>query len=391
MLRIFLFTVLLVNLMVAKEVPLSLPSNIDAETNALVFYPSSKWQELGYTSYYKHMNDVLIDDSGNVNIIIDEHYRPRKHIWSYLRYNKLGNKFVQKEIYSGTYVTALPEMLYSRMLINPDMTVLVFYPNSEFYTCWVKIDREGNIVERSEPRWWRGDAGSPVYSAGQDSFHIIASPISHWKTLIKRHDSLIGDYYEMVEPVLTPSYFYSNNFKLQGKRIGLRGRYSVLGVEGAISLPGNRLLCYSSCWTYFIDSEGNCYDGEKFEWEDLEKICFAKVEIDSILERIAKEVHVPILDFFETAVFGWGRGFGLFPDSTVGLGICYKKTLYFVKYDLNGKIIQSGKGVGKIVKIMDLDQDKILPFITQIQRDTCNIFLYWGFDNMGNVFLQKYY
>ncbi|GAI75938.1 unnamed protein product, partial [marine sediment metagenome] len=98
MLKIFSF-ILLANLMIAKEIPLFLVDNISGETAALIFYPASKWKELGYNSYHKKISDALIDNFGNIHIVINEHYRQHKHVWSYLRYDKDGNRLFKKEIY----------------------------------------------------------------------------------------------------------------------------------------------------------------------------------------------------------------------------------------------------------------------------------------------------
>ncbi|MCK4251070.1 hypothetical protein KAX97_06460 [candidate division WOR-3 bacterium] len=112
------------------------------------------------------------------------------------------------------------------------------------------------------------------------------------------------------------------------------------------------------------------------------------MQIDTIVERLAKEVCVPQI------------GLGLYPDSTIGIGIYWKKNLYLVKYDLNGKIIQKGKGLGKLVKVSEkvseINKDRTLPFITQTRvsgrRGAAldKTILYWGFDDLGNFFLQIY-
>jgi len=406
--RLLIF-VLLSALIFAKDIPLSLNKNISRETTVFYRLPPKKEGLIGGAIGTK-LSDIVIDDSGNVHMALKE-YKDYRCGWTYIRYDKNGNKIFKKEIYITTYVTTLETALGSRILVNPDMTVLVFYPDSEFYTCWAKLDKRGNIIERNEPRWWRGDAGSPVYSAGQDSFHIIAFPISHWTTLIKQYDSIIGEFYLRVDPGLIAVYSYSNNFALREKRIVLKGRYLTLGVQGAVSLPDNRLLCYSKGWTYLMDSEGKCYDGDNFTWKELDKIYFAKIKIDTILERLAKEIPIPpnsnwryrskerwIRYVSSVMTSTWGIGFGLFPDNTIGLGLCHNGALYLVKYDLEGKIIQSKRGEGKISKIVEMDKERVLAFITQVRIPECfgrasgldKTIFYWGFDDLGNFFLQIY-
>ncbi|MGB9722002.1 MAG: hypothetical protein ACPL28_11065 [bacterium] len=380
---------LLINLMLAKEIPLSLANGIGAEVGALIFYPSSKWKELGYNSYYKTISDVIIDDAGNVHIVINEHYREFKHIWCYLRYDKNANKLFKKEIYSGEYITSLHSHLNARLLINPDLTILVFYPDTSFYTCWVKLDRDGNIIERHRAEWWRaGDA--KVCSAGQDSFHIVTFPIG-FRTLIKQYHPLVGEFYLNVEPTLIPTYIYLNNFSIK-EPISLPVPYYTIGVSSMVPLPDKRIFCFSQFGEserfgvgWFLDSNGKTYDAEKFNWKDLDKICFAKVKIDTLLTRLK------IPKFLD-----WSYG-GLFSDSTIGIAIFWRKTLFLVRYNLNGHIIQQKAEAGKLVKITEMCKEQTIAFIQQIrvprieEPDALHkTILYWGFDNLGNFFLQIY-
>ncbi len=373
-----LVTILIVIISFAKNIPEFLAKGISEETAAFTRIPPQGWEKVGYTGITKKLIDAVIDDSGNVHIVIDEYYRDRKHIWSYLQYDKNGNKLFKKEIYSANYITISHGLLVSRLMVNPDMTILVIYPDSEFYTCWVKLDKEGNIIERNKPRWWRDDAGFRVCSAGQDSFHIISFPVGFSGQLIKQYDSMIGEYYLRVEPVIIPELFYSNNFALKNQRVNIGAPYKNLGVPTMIQLPDKRIFCcyneqhYGYSW--IMDSEGKCYDGEKFDKEKLNEACFAKVTIDTALTQSGIQIfHRP-------------ANISLFPDSTIGVGIFTCGTIYLLKYDLNGKIIQKGKGIGKLVRIDEMDNARVSPFVTQMAK---TIF-YWGFDDLGNFFLQIY-
>jgi len=382
-----LVTILIVIISFAKNIPESLAKGISEETAAFTRISPEEWEKVGYRGITKKLIDAAIDDSGNIHIIIDEYYRGQKHVWSYLRYDKNGNKLFEKQIYSGEYICSSHNLLVSRILVNPDMTVLIFYSDVDFYTCWVKLDKEGNIIERNEPKWWRGDAKFQVCSAGQDSFHIVTWPHSFWGELIKQYDPEIGEFYLAINPTLIPELYYSNNFSLKGQLVRLR-LYRSVSVPKIIALPDNKIFClfsfqeYGSCW--IMDSDGKEYNAEKIYKDNLDEICFAKVRIDTIVERLAKEVRVPQL------------GLGLYPDSTIGIGIYWKKNLYLVKYDLNGKIIQKGKGLGKLVKVSEINKDRTLPFITQTRvsgrRGAAldKTILYWGFDDLCNFFLQIY-
>jgi hypothetical protein len=307
-----------------------------------------------------------------------------------LRYDKNGNKLFEKEIYSGNYLTHTHNFLVSRLLVNPDMTVLVFYPNSEFYTCWVKLNKDGAIIERNEKNWWRGDAKFRICSAGQDSFHIVTFPVSFWSQLIKRTHPEFGEYYEAMIPTLMIELFYSNNFSLSGKRIRLAAPYLSTPQPRMISLSDNRIFCFSndngSGHVWIMDSNGECYEAENFAKEDLDEVCFAKVRIDAILSNAGIKMP-PCPDWV---------GLTLFHDETVGVGIFSKGTLYFVKYEMDGKIIDKGKGKNKLVQLDQMDKETISPFITSIGRSgrrgeaLDKTICYWGFDDLGNFFLQIY-
>lgn len=384
-----LIIILLVSFVQAKEIPLSLANEISKETSALVF-PSMGLIVSGYNSYSKKLVDAIVDDSGYVHILIDGIYGRHKHSWSYLRYDKNGNELFKKDIYSGNYVTHTHSLLVARLLINPDMTVLVFYPDSAFYTCWVKLDKNGEIIERNENKWWRGDARFRICSAGQDSFHIVTSPVGFWGQLIKMIHPEFGEYYEATIPTLMIELFYSNNFSLSGKRIRLAAPYFGAPRPRMISLSDNRIFCFSnddeSGHVWFMDSSGECYDAEKLVKENLSQVCFAKVRIDAILSNAG--IKMPSCP-------DW-VGLTFFQDETVGVGIFHEGTLYLIKYDKIGKIIEKGQGNNKLVQIDQMDRATVSPFITSIGRSgrrgeaLDKTVCYWGFDDSGNFFLQIY-
>lgn len=376
--------ILIINFIFAKEIPLSLSSEVSNETAASVLHPL-KIEEMGYNLAAKKITDAVIDDSGEVHILIDGQYERHGHIWLYLRYDKDGNRLFKKEIYSGNYLTNLHNFLVSRVLINPDMTALVFYPDSEYYTCWVKLDQSGNIIERNETSGWRGDANFRVCSAGQDSFHIVTFPLGFWNKLIKQHHPDIGEYYLEVKPSIVPELYYSNNFTLKGKRIHIRRPFSNLNVPRIIPLPDKKIFCFFNHGKYgrswIMDSNGKCYDAEVVVKDNLDEICFAKVKVDTIVERLPIDMSMHTLEH----IVDWSN-LDLVLDNKVCISVFWKGALYLVKYDLDGKIIQKGKGIGKLVRIDEMDKARVSPFVTQMAKTT----FYWGFDDLGNFFLQIY-
>ncbi len=373
--------ILTVTISFAKKMPDSLDRGISKETAGFIRISPQEWTKMGYRGIETKMTDAVIDDSGSIHIIVDKYYSGQKHVWYYLRYNSEGNKLFKKIIYSGEYMTTLHSFLGARLLINPDMTILVFYPDTSFHTCWVKLDRDGKIIERHRAEWWSGGVGE-LCSAGQDSFHIVTFPVG-FRTIIKQYHPKFGEIPLIINPVLIPEFFYSNNFSLK-KLVPLSGHYRRIGVSRMILLPDKRVFCFSRHGPskgygvgWFLDSNGKSCDGEEFALKDLDKICFAKVSIDTLISRLSEEGEIVSLKW---------TGLALLPDSTVGVAFWRMDGIYLVKYDLKGMIVESGKGSGKLTTLRELNKKKVSPFISQMGK---TIF-YWGFDDAGNFFLQVY-
>lgn len=193
--------------------PIRLSSNVNEESSALIFTPSNQREELGYNRYYKNLVEGITDDSGCVHILIKEEYTGLKLNWIYQKYNYEGIKIVDKILYSAEYGKRAYDYIYARLLMNPDMTILFIYPDNDFYTCWMKLDRAGDIIEENQPMWWRGDAQFCVCSAGQDSFHIISDPLTLWAQPPKYYDPELGWREPGVKGSKIPHLYYSNNFK----------------------------------------------------------------------------------------------------------------------------------------------------------------------------------
>lgn len=394
MLILFFSLVFLINFNQVREIPLKLAPHISEETMVFTKNSPQEWMVLGYRGITKKLSDVLIDDSGRVHMVVDEQYRGQKHVWFYLRYDKNGNKLFQKAIYSGEYITTLHSFLKARLLINPDNTILIFYPDTSFYTCWVKLDREGNIIERHQEKWWRAGVGE-VCSAGQDSFHIVSFPVG-FRTLFKQYDPQFGEIYLEVEPIIVPTYFYSNNFSVK-EGVELTPPYGNIGVSKMLPLPDKRVFCFSQTkasnpdqgFGWFLDSNGKCYDGERFDLAKLDEVCFAKVAVDTVFSSVFKDVMFGPINW---------TGLAFFPDSTIGVALFKLNVIYLIKYDLNGKIVKE-KADGKLKSVAEMDKGRSAVFINQTiseerllkyKGEYDRTIFYWGFDDMGNFFLQIY-
>jgi hypothetical protein len=384
--------VFMVALPFAGELPESLPQNISGETAFVSFISSNQWKEVGYRGITKRMTDAIIDDLGNIHIVTDEWRRQEKHTWSYILYDKIGNKVFEKTIYEGNYLLQSHTMLVSRLLLNPDRTVLVFYPDTAFYTCWVKVNEAGEIIEKHEPRWWRGDAGYRVCSAGQDSFHIVTFPVPFWGQLTPRSDPVFGDYYEGYDQILIVTLSYSNNFFLKEKRIGLEPPYVSSEVPRMIALPDNRIFCFSNLlgaarlWT--MDNLGDCYEVDQFRYDKLPERSYSHIAIDDTLSQLS--VDLPMNPRMDNLAYR---------NDTVYIGVLWQGTVYLLKYDRDGKLQAASGNEGSFVEIGDLDHEQTFPFIAQIiaherlfqnTGELDKSIFYWGFDIHGRFFLQIY-
>jgi hypothetical protein len=390
MFRLVIVSLIAACFSMAREIPSALAEGISEETAALTLIPADKWAEVGFRGVTKRLTDAVIDDSGNVHLAVDKYFRGRRHVWHYLCFDKMGRKLFETEIYDGEYITYSHNLLVSRILVNPDMTTLFLYPDSDFYTCWAKVDKEGRVIERNEPRWWRGDANFRVCVIGQDSFHIATFPVSFWSQLIRQYDSVYGEHYLRVDEVLIASVYYSNSFALREQRVPLRHPYLSVNVPRLIPISDTMVFAFSynhtCCVAWFIDYRGNCYSAEGFDNEELDEICFAKVSIDSILDRLRVDIP-PFPDWVDLSSVH---------DNMIDVGIYWNKTIYMVRYNINGKVIQADNGKGDLRELDSLDHENTSAFIRQViyegSRGTAipKTIFYWGFDDKGNFFLQNY-
>jgi hypothetical protein len=377
---------------VIRELPVNLATDLSKKAAVLV-YPGDGKEEMGYKGYLKRLVDSAIDDSGKVHLLVDEKYGDYGRVWRYLKYDKNGNQLCQAEVYSAGYRTLTTELLVSRLLVNPDMTALIIYPDSLFYTCWAKLDGNGNLIERIEPGWLRGDAVFRVCSAGQDSFHIVTFPVSFWSQLIKKIHPEFGESYLGVLPSLIVQLHYSNNYALKNQRIMLPAPYMSVTTPMLLALNKNTIFCCSNNpergIVWFMDANGKCSDAEDFEKEYLDDLCFAKLPIGDFLA--SRSIDLPV----------WSDWAGLATagDTTIWVGVYHRNALYLLKYNMKGELVQKEARTGNLTKITEMDAERTFPFITQIinvdkrNKKTAlfeNTFFYWGFDNEGNFFMQTY-
>jgi hypothetical protein len=389
-----LCAVIIVGISLAKELPLRLADDITSEASVLTRIPPEKWQEVGYTGITRRLSDAVVDDSGNVHMVIDEHYRRWIHVWHYLRFDREGNEMCDRIVYEGKYYADHQSCIVSRVLVNPDMSVLVVYPDTAFYTCWVKLDKKGNVVRRNEPRWWKNDAAFRVCSAGQDRFHIISFPVPFGSGL-EWTINLDGDsvFMQTHKYSIIPSLQYSNNFSLKKQKISLKPKYRYIEISRMLPVFGDEIFCLfeggGDCYAWTMNNKGSCFDGAVFEKEDLADICFAKVELDTFFTRIGVSIP-PKPDLI---------GLALASDSSIIHCVYSKRTLYLIKYDLNGQIIPCTQTQSRLVSVDELDKDRAHMFVSQIiseghSTDQQGVreksIFYWGFDESGNFCVQIY-
>lgn len=394
LLLLSLYLTVWIGISIAKELPSQLADDIASEASVLTRIPPEKWQEVGYKGITRRLSDAVIDDSGNVHMVIDEHYRRWIHVWHYLQFDREGNKICDEIVYEGKYLTIYQSSIAARVLVNPDMTVLVVYPDTSFYTCWVKLDKQGSVVSKHEPKWWKNDAAFRVCSAGQDRFHIISYPVPfgsglEWTTNLDGDSVLLQTH----SPSIIPSLQYSNNFSMKKRKISLKPKYRYILISRMLLLHDDKIFCLyeggSDCYVWTMNSKGNCFDGDAFEKETLADICFAKMELDTFFTRIDVSIP-PKPDLI---------GLALASDSSIIHCIYSKRNLYLVKYDPNGQIIPCTKVHSRLVNVDELDKDRAYMFVSQIisedhSKDQQGVrkksIFYWGFDESGNFCVQIY-
>jgi hypothetical protein len=348
---------------------------------------------LGYNRFYKQLNDAVIDDSGYVHIVVEAVYADTFRTYTYYQYTPNSAMYIKKEIYHGTYYTNYNRNLHARILILKDWSVLILYPDDMFYLCWTLLDRHGEVLDQRKYENLRGLANFRVCGTTLDSIHIVSWLYHYWADLLERYDPNIGKYYIEIDPSILPSLFYTNKHILAFDSVQLYGQYRNMNTPYMFMINDTTVFCFfdtpKAGYTGIIDQYGSFSEGAKFIKDNLDSICFSKIDIVDVLT----EYRVPKLS---TTINHQWVGLAKLSEETVGVGLYSKGSLYLLKFDSGVDLLHSQRGSNERCDIAQMVSDPTYTFITQIfssgvhGNHLTKTIYYWGFNSKGDFFVQIY-